>query len=665
MRRQLSACLTVLCLAVFGALPLSGQNWRPLGPPGGDVRSLGADPSDPRALYLGTSDGHIFGSHDGGEHWELLGRVGSRQDSVVTAIVVDPGNSRTLYSSTWTLGPNGGGVFRSDDGGRSWLAIGLVGQSVRALAQAPSNPDILVAGTLLGVLRSSDAGKNWRQISPANHEDLRNFDSIAIDPHNPDVIYAGTYHLAWKTVDGGREWIPIHAGMIDDSDVMSITIDHTDPRLVYSSACSGIYRSENGGALWTKFRGIPPSARRTHLIRQDPQHPQTLYSATTEGLWKTVDAGVSWHRITPPSWSISGLLIVPKNSDRLVIGVEGLGIYVSDDSGKNFRPANDGFYHRQIVDLTVDPKHPERLLVVLTNAVNPVLATEDGGRTWVQLGAGLKTHVLGHVYAAPEGWWASLQSGGLMHYEERKKAWVRAGLVLSKETLASKRGARPASARTARPLGQVVNDMVFARNLWFAATEDGVLASRDHGATWYEFPLGRLAKLPVHSVLVSEDSSHIWLLSPRGLAFSGDGGKAWAWQDLGFEARGRLRLHQLDDNTLLLKSSNGVHVSGDAGRSWQPFNLPEPWIQDVVIAGNALLVSTQKRGLHISYDRGRTWEHVKGPPAEGYFPVLATGGSTSAVLAASSTEGLYHLEVSFSAKARTSDGQVTYRPPKQ
>ena len=135
---------------------------------------------------------------------------------------------------------------------------------------------------------------------------------------------------------------------------MSITIDHTDSSRIYASACSGIYRSENGGALWTKFRGIPPTARRTHWIQQDPQHSETLYSATTEGLWKTTNAGISWSRMTPAKWSISALVIHPKNPDRLVLGVEGVGVYLSEDGGKSYRPANNGFYHRPIVGMAID-----------------------------------------------------------------------------------------------------------------------------------------------------------------------------------------------------------------------------------------------------------------------------------------------------------------------
>ena len=81
-------------------------------------------------------------------------------------------------------------------------------------------------------------------------------DSLATDPRNPQVIYAGTYHLPWKTIDGGRHWLPIHDGMIDDSDVMSISVDRANPRRLYASACSGIYRSDNAGALSS---ASPPS----------------------------------------------------------------------------------------------------------------------------------------------------------------------------------------------------------------------------------------------------------------------------------------------------------------------------------------------------------------------------------------------------------------------
>jgi len=655
--------MAVVCfLALSIEPPLSAQNWRPVGPAGGDVRSLAADPNDPRHLYLGTSDGHVFGSEDGGEHWQLLGRAGDRQDSIVTTILVDPRDSRVLYASTWTLGPNGGGVFQSNDGGHNWRPIGLVGQSVRALAQAPRNLDTLVAATLVGVFRSREAGKHWEQISPANHEDLRNFDSLAIEPEHPEVIYAGTYHLAWKTTDGGGHWLPIHAGMIDDSDVMSITIDHSDSNRIYASACSGIYRSENGGARWAKFHGIPPTARRTHWIQQDPQRPQTLYSATTEGLWKTTNAGATWNRTTPASWSISSLVIHGKNPDRLVIGVEGLGVYVSDDGGRNFRASNKGFHHRQVVDMAIDREHPGRMLVVLTNAVEPVLATEDGGRTWVGLGPGLKTHLVRRVYAAPDGWWAALEGGGLLRYERSKNAWVRAGLVSTpaKEKPASKRTRPAVSAKATPPLKQVVNDMAFAHDLWLAATEEGLLASRDRGATWAPLPLGPAAKLPVHSVRVAEDSSRIWVLAPRSLLVSSDGGRSWNAQTLDFAAGADLRLHELDDHTLVVAGRNAVYASTDGGETWQASNLPEPGIRDLAIAGNILLAGTHK-GLRVSYDRGRSWEPIEGYLAESSFPALAKGRPAAVVLAGSSTEGLYALE--FSAAALAAAKAQAANPP--
>ncbi len=139
--------------------------------------------------------------------------------------------------------------------GKLGRASGLAGHAVRALVQAPSDANILIAGALDGVFRSNDLGKTWERITPLGDSELRNFDSLAIDPQDPAIIYAGTFHLPWKTIDGGKIWMPIHRGMIDDSDVLSLEVNLSNPQQIFASACSGIYRSEDAGANWNKIEG--------------------------------------------------------------------------------------------------------------------------------------------------------------------------------------------------------------------------------------------------------------------------------------------------------------------------------------------------------------------------------------------------------------------------
>ena len=90
----------ICVLALSSSISTAAQTWRQVGPPGGDVQSLAAVPGGTRTLFLGTSDGHIFGSQDGGERWELLGRIGANHDDVIMSIVVDARSADTLYATS-------------------------------------------------------------------------------------------------------------------------------------------------------------------------------------------------------------------------------------------------------------------------------------------------------------------------------------------------------------------------------------------------------------------------------------------------------------------------------------------------------------------------------------------------------------------------------------
>ena len=646
-RIYIAGLLLCLCLrSTAGA-----QRWQRLGPEGGMVVSLGT--GAPAAVYAGTADGHVFASEDAGSHWELRGRVGTRNDAVVSRLVSEPGASGRVFTAVWYQEAGaGGGVFRSEDGGRTWSLTGLQGEAVRALEIAPGDPKEFVAGTLSGVFRSNDAGKSWQRISPVGDEELRRLDSLAIDPHDGNVIYAGTYHLPWKTIDGGKSWNPVIAGLIDDSDIMSLRVDATDPQRVYLSACSGIYRSDNQGGSWTKLQGIPYAARRTQAIVQDAAQPKTLYAATTEGLWVTRDAGESWKRTTPKEWVINGVVVL-RAPARVLIGTEGQGILASDDAGETFSATNAGFTHAVVSQLAGDPKQPNHLLILLQTGGARLLESRDAGGTWAPIrltksGATkdreLDPESVERVYGSPWGWLVRLRDGPLWLGDVAAASWKEWKLRLapgsasvSKSSGKSKGPAAPASLQV---LG---NSLAFAGGNLFAFTGEGLLRCPPAGNC---LRLRAFARVTGAAALwVSESAQVVAVATDGKLGMSSDGGETGVWSDLpvaGSAVRWIDVAPTAEGLRVFLGTAHGVYQSSDSGARWEHHEagLPSGQLEGWLRTKDLLVATLREGGIYVSRDAGKTWERVDQDAERGRFTglvetqpgVLAIGSQSEGLL---------------------------------
>ena len=407
-------------------------SWFPRGPDGGDAKAFAADPRDHAHLFLGAANGWIYQSWSGGQKWERLAQVGKRDDLVIRHILVDPADSKHLVVGAYVVS-DGGGIFISHDGGVTWSnQADMRGQSVRALTAAPSNPKVLVAGTLEGVFRSTDGGEHWEQIS---HDpvQIHEVQSVAIDPVDPDIIYAGTWHLPWKTTDGGATWTSIKQGIIEDSDVFSIVIDPEESNVVYLSACSGIYKSEDRGAKFiggvgvNKTQGIPSTARRTLVLDMDPNHLGTVYAGTTEGLYETFDAGQHWIPTTGSDLIVNDVYVDPANSNHVLLATDRSGVLASDDGGSSFLPSNSGFSTRQIWAFTGDEQHAATVYIGVVNDKDSggVFVSHTGGLTWSHLSDGLDGHDVFSLGQAPDDSILAGTEHGI--YRLKDSVWQRAG----------------------------------------------------------------------------------------------------------------------------------------------------------------------------------------------------------------------------------------------
>ncbi len=423
--------LLLLASAVLATAPhaSAAAPWIPFGPFGGDARSFAVDPKDHQHLYLGTANGWIYESRNGGERWARLAEIGKRDDLVLDHIVVDRDNPKRLLVGVWVLGQVGGGLYVSTDGGHTWKPNPeLDGQSVRALSAAPSDSKIVVAGTLDGVFRSTDAGNHWKLISPEGSTEIHEVESVAIDPDNPSVIYAGTWHLPWKTGDSGEHWNNIKEGIIDDSDVFSIIVDPKNPSIVYASACSGIYKSDDAGDRFHKIQGIPSTARRTRVLAQDPQQQNVVYAGTTEGLFRTEDSGKSWTRTTGPELIVNDVYIDPADSTHILLATDRGGVLASHDTGSTFTPSNDGFTARQITGYVADADNRTIYVSVVNDKQwGGVFLSDNGGLTWTQQSAGLEGRDVFSLGRAPDGAVLAGTNHGIFRLSD--STWTRADVA--------------------------------------------------------------------------------------------------------------------------------------------------------------------------------------------------------------------------------------------
>lgn len=638
--RKFSCCVAALLLSIGLLAAWSfASDWRMIGPDGGNVRSLAYDPGDPSHILLGTSAGQLFASHDGGNSWQLFAHFRLNEDYVVDHIIFDPANPATIYVAGWGLfDDTEGGVFRSDDGGKTWRELpGVHGKSIRAIAMAPSDHNTLVVGALDGVFRSRDGGAIWQRMTPEhpeimeNHSSMKNFVSVAVDPQNPDLVYAGTRHLAWKTSDGGLNWHNINNGMLDDSDVFSIIVDPRTPSRVYASACSGIYRSDNGAELFHRVQGLPHSAIRTRVLKQDPTRSSIVYAGTTGGLWKTVDGGVKWSLVTTPDAIVNDVMIDPRNPDRVLVATDLRGVLASDDAFAHYAASNRGFSYRAVGDVLVDRKDPRRLYVGLTNDqdLGGVFISDDSGTSWRKCSRGLAERDILSLRQAENGVLFAGTNHGIFYLASLSGSWQRSTMIAAPvpESQAKPEAARTATARkqvsearamsVAEPVISVdntprVRSLQLSKAAWFAATNEGLFVSVDNGKKWYRQPVDAQNNF---TAVDSHEDGTVTLVSYKMAYLSKDWGKTWNSLTLPSYVTSIHSLNLMPDSSMWLGAHEGALHSQDDGRTWQYVQGGLP-IDDVIkveydATSRCLLATTlHHHEAFESEDGGRTWHRT-------------------------------------------------------
>jgi photosystem II stability/assembly factor-like uncharacterized protein len=293
---------------------------------GRGARCLALDPQDTDTLYVGTTDGGIFKSGDGGTTWKKLSGI---EHPRVTALAVSPTDG-AVYAGT-----EPSALFVSRDGGGSWRELeGMRNlpsaptwsfpprpwtSHVRAIALSYADPNFIVVGIELGgILRSADGGETWQDQRPGAQADCH---SLAAHPDAPELLYESGGGGFAQSADFGESWEAADVGM-DLHYVWGLAADAEDPSLVYTSAASGpgrahgggssnatIYRRSGDGRWQPVLEGL---AAFPYALCQDPMTSGSLYAGLGDGtILRGTDAGAKWEEVARVTPGLQALAAVP------------------------------------------------------------------------------------------------------------------------------------------------------------------------------------------------------------------------------------------------------------------------------------------------------------------------------------------------------------------